>query len=130
MKGRQMKPSSAVSTGVSGSHDRVAFEPRNSIADYDALLTHIPTIDDVLDGHASALGTDLVAYRNHVYRVFNLCVAIAEDRAEVEKIAVAAVFHDLGIWTNKTFDYIAPSVALAHQYLVAHGRADWIAEIE
>jgi len=79
-----MKPSSADSTAVSESRNRVAFEPSNSVADYDALLTRIPTIDDVLDGHASALGNDRVAYRNHVYRVVNLCVAIVGGRGEVE----------------------------------------------
>ena len=94
-----------------------------------ALLTRIPAIDDVLNEHATALREDFAGYRNHVYRVVNLCVAIA-GRNELEKIAVAAVFHDLGIWTNCTFDYIAPSIALAHGYLVARGREDWIAEIE
>ena len=94
-----------------------------------ALLTRIPTIDEVLNAHATALRDDFVGYRNHVYRVANLCVAIAGPR-ELEKIAVAAVFHDLGIWTNGTFDYIAPSIALAHDYLVARAREDWTAEIE
>jgi hypothetical protein len=93
------------------------------------MLTRIPTIDDVLNDHATALGDDCVAYRNHVYRIANLCVAMV-GRSELEKIAVAAVFHDLGIWTNGTFDYIAPSVSLAHDYLVARAREDWIAEIE
>jgi hypothetical protein len=61
----------------------------------------------------------------------NLSVAIVGDtRIELEKIAIAAVFHDLGIWTNKTFDYIAPSVALAREHLAARGMADWIPEIE
>jgi hypothetical protein len=94
-----------------------------------ALLTRIPTIDDVLNDHATALRDDFLAYRNHVYRIVNLCVAIAR-RSELEKIAVAAVFHDLGIWTNGTFDYIAPSIALAHDYLVARAREGWTAEIE
>ena len=94
-----------------------------------ALLTTVPTIDDVLNDHATEIGDDFVAYRNHVYRVVNLCVAIV-GRSELEKIAVAAVFHDLGIWTNHTFDYIAPSIALAHDYLVARAREDWTAEIE
>jgi hypothetical protein len=92
-------------------------------------LIRIPTIDEVLHGHATALGDDFIAYRNHVYRIVNPCVAIA-GRSEVEKIAVAAVFHDLAIWTNGTFDYIAPSIALAHEYLAARGREDWTAEIE
>ncbi len=94
------------------------------------VLTSVQTLDDVLDDHASELGHDFIAYRNHVYRVVNLCAAIVGDRGDLEKIAIAAVFHDLGIWTDKTFDYIAPSVALAHQYLTRNGRADWIVEIE
>ena len=100
-------------------------------ADHASLLTSLPTVEEVLDNHASELGRDFIAYRNHVYRVVNLCLAIVGDsRAEVEKIAVAAVFHDLGIWTNHTFDYIAPSVALAREHLAARGLADWIPEIE
>jgi hypothetical protein len=95
------------------------------------LVTSLATVDEVLDDHASELGPDLIAYRNHVYRVVNLCLAIVGDRhVELEKIAVAAVFHDLGIWTNHTFDYIAPSVALAREHLAARGLADWIPEIE
>jgi hypothetical protein len=87
----------------------------------------------VLDQHASELGRDRIAYRNHVYRVVNLCLAIVGDgqgEAGIEKIAIAAVFHDLGIWTHHTFDYIAPSVALARQHLTTRGKADWIPEIE
>jgi hypothetical protein len=100
-------------------------------ASYAGLLTSLTTVEEVLDDHASQLGHDLNAYRNHVYRVVNLCVALVRDsRVEVEKIAVAAVFHDLGIWTNNTFDYIAPSVAIAREYLAARGMADWIPEIE
>jgi HD domain len=98
---------------------------------YAGLVTSLATVDEVLDDHASELGPDLIAYRNHVYRVVNLCLAIVGDRqVELEKIAVAAVFHDLGIWTNHTFDYIDPSVALAREHLAARGMADWIPEIE
>ena len=100
-------------------------------ANYAGLLTSLPTVEEVLDDHASELGHDLIAYRNHVYRVVNLCIAIVGDsRVELEKIAVAAVFHDLGIWTNKTFDYIASSVAIARKHLAGRGMADWIPEIE
>jgi hypothetical protein len=97
------------------------------------LLTSLPIVEEVLDKHASELGHDLIAYRNHVYRVANLCVALigdSEREVEIEKIAVAAVFHDLGIWTHHTFDYLGPSVALARQHLTDRGRADWTPEIE
>jgi HD domain len=100
-------------------------------ADHASLITSLPTVEQVLGNHASELGHDFIAYRNHVYRVVNLCVAILGDsRGELEKIAVAAVFHDLGIWTNHTFDYIAPSIARAREDLAARGMADWIPEIE
>jgi hypothetical protein len=100
-------------------------------ADYAALVTSLPAIDQVLDHHVLELGGDFIAYRNHVYRIVNLCLAIMGDsRVELDKIAVAAVFHDLGIWTNHTFDYIAPSVARAREYLAARGLAGWIPEIE
>ena len=100
-------------------------------AGHAGLLTSLPTVEEVLGHHAAELGRDFVGYRNHVYRVANLCLAIAGDRRdELEQIGVAAVFHDLGIWTNGTFDYIAPSVALAREHLAARGRADWIPAIE
>lgn len=100
-------------------------------ADDSGLVTSLPTVEEVLRHHASELGRDFTGYRNHVYRVVNLCLAIVGDgRVELEKIAVAAVFHDLGIWTNHTFDYIGPSVAIAREHLVARGMVDWITEIE
>src|SRR5262245_48172341 len=105
--------------------------PMVPYADDARLITSLPTVEEILDDHASQLGRDLIGYRNHVYRVANLCLAIARHRrVELEKIAVAAVFHDLGIWTNKTFDYIGPSVAIAREHLTARGMADWIPEIE
>lgn len=100
-------------------------------ASHTTLLTDIETVEAVLDDHASALGHDLVAYRNHVYRVVNLCLPLSGDgRVEIEKVAIAAVFHDLGIWTSRTFDYIDPSVMLAREHLTERRMADWIPEIE
>lgn len=100
-------------------------------ADYAGLLTKLAIIEEVLDDHASELGHDFIPYGHHVYRVLNLCLAIVGDsRFEIEKIALAAVFHDLGIWTNKTFDYIAPSIVIAREHLTARGMAPWVPEIE
>ena len=107
------------------------FDADDAVRQLPGLLTSLPTVEAVLDDHASELGHDFIAYRNHVYRVVNLCLAIvADSRVELEKIAVAAAFHDLGIWTNNTFDYIAPSVVVARKHLAARGMADWIPEIE
>src|SRR5262245_2291924 len=97
----------------------------------DVILTSLPIVDSVLVRYASALGDDVIAYRNHVHRVVNLCLAVTGAGGDdFEKIAVAAVFHDLGIWTDHTFDYIGPSVTLARNHLTAHSRSDWVPEIE
>ena len=94
------------------------------------LLTEIATLDELLHAHASVLGCDFMAYRNHTYRVVNLCVAQSSaDPEQLEKMAIAAAFHDLGIWTDGTFDYLSPSVKLASAYLVQSGRAECAPEI-
>lgn len=94
------------------------------------LLKEIPTIDEVLEAHAAELGGDFAAYRNHAYRVANLCVALSPDgAAQLEKIAAAAAFHDLGIWTDRTFDYLRPSVTLACAHLARAGRDEGASEV-
>jgi len=94
------------------------------------MLTAVATLDQLLDAHATVLGRDFTAYRNHTYRVANLCVAQrSTNPRQLEKIAIAAAFHDMGIWTDGTFDYLTPSVRLATNHLVQSERAGWIPEI-
>jgi hypothetical protein len=94
------------------------------------LQTRVPLVDEILETHQQAIGQDMVGYRNHVYRVLNLCLALAPNQPDrLDKIAMAAVFHDLGIWTDRTFDYLAPSAALAGRYLETTGRIEWAPEI-
>jgi hypothetical protein len=96
----------------------------------DEILKAIPTLDRLLEAHADELGDDFIAYRNHAYRLVNLCLAFSPgDSAQSEKIATAAAFHDLGIWTEGTFDYLQPSVRLACAHLARSGREDWTSEI-
>ena len=78
------------------------------------LLERLDPLDRVLETHAVELGGDFTAYRNHAYRVVNFCCALAPCAdTSLEKVALAAAFHDLGIWTAHTFDYLAPSIRLA-----------------
>ena len=94
------------------------------------VLTEIATVDEILQAYAPQLGNDFTRYRNHCYRVANLCVAQSPGGAgRIEKIAVAAAFHDLGIWTDHTFDYLGPSVRLARAYLAGSGKAAWEPEV-
>jgi hypothetical protein len=94
------------------------------------LLDEIPQLDELLAEHLVAMGSDAVPYRNHAYRVANLCIAFAPRGPDtVQKVAVAAALHDMGIWTNRTFDYLQPSINLARAHLERIRRAEWTAEI-
>lgn len=75
------------------------------------------------------LGRDFEKYHHHVYRVFSNCLLLDEVPDNREKYAITAVFHDIGIWTNHTFDYLDPSIALVKIYLNETGRPDWFSEI-
>ncbi len=86
-------------------------------------------IENLLQEFKVDLGTDYHKYRNHVHRVFSICVLMDDDKSKEEKYALASVFHDIGIWTNHTFDYLQPSIEQARIYLTKIGRQDWIEEI-
>lgn len=87
------------------------------------------TIDGLLERYRPSVGADHARYHNHVQRVFHNCLLLDADPSNAEKYAVAAVFHDIGIWTDWTFDYLAPSIAQAEAYLIKSGRAEWVTEI-
>ena len=98
------------------------------------IIHNHPLIDGVLGKHAKALGRDVKAYRGHVFRMFNAARWIAADAGILDKesenkLAVAAAFHDLGIWTAGTFDYLKPSEELAAAFLSETGRDSWILQI-
>ena len=96
-----------------------------------AIVQRFALLDELFAAGAETLGRDLTAYRNHAYRVFNLCrgFVAAPDSSTNERIAVAAYFHDIGIWTDDTFDYLAPSAARALAYLTQAGHDVWSGEV-
>lgn len=95
------------------------------------ILDHAPILDAILDSWKTTLGSDFVAYRNHCYRVLNFSLALNKDGKEIiNKVSVAAAFHDLGIWANATYDYLEPSKELARRYLVDTNQDAWCEEIE
>jgi len=95
-----------------------------------AAVARLATIDALLDAHALEIGDDMAGYRNHAHRVANLCLALAgRDDDTVEKVAIAAALHDIGIWTERTFDYLEPSVRAAAAHLARTGRTAWTPEV-
>ncbi|MBD2182481.1 HD domain-containing protein [Planktothrix sp. FACHB-1355] len=95
------------------------------------ILADIPLLEKILAPWQETMGSNYQPYKNHVYRVVNFCLMLhqctPDDR---EKSIVAGCFHDLGIWTDKTVDYLAPSVKLAKKYLKENSQEQWSNEIE
>lgn len=84
--------------------------------------------DALLAEYREPLGDDFEGYGNHVRRV---CALVVEQRggqlsgAERQQLVIAGVFHDLGIWLDGTFDYLAPSIGHAAAHLDAIGHPEW-----
>lgn len=88
-------------------------------------------VEEILDTWKNEIGNDYAGYKNHVYRMLNFCFALHEcNQEQREKMIIAGCFHDLGIWSSNTFDYLPPSVALAKAYLAQNQLEQWTAEIE
>lgn len=94
-------------------------------------LSTFALVDDILQSHAQALGPDLNAYRNHVTRVLHFVFAIAPQlQSAAQPVLIAGAFHDFGIWTAHTFDYLDPSSHLAHDYLKTQGMESLWSEVD
>lgn len=95
------------------------------------IQTQIPLLDDILSNWTSRIGDDFEGYKNHVYRMLNICFYLRPDASadEKKKLIIAAAHHDIGIWSDHTVDYLPPSLIQAQQYLEHNGLADWTQEI-
>ena len=108
-------------------------------AGHAAIDEHLPLLEEILAPWKHDIGADYPGYRNHVYRMVHFCFALcervpdcsAEWNADARrKLIIAGCFHDLGIWSDRTADYLAPSIARAHTYLKQNALEQWSPEIE
>lgn len=89
-----------------------------------------PLIDQILSKWQECIGVDYPGYRGHVYRMFNFCLALKPcTEEEKTKLAIAACFHDIGLWSDRAVDYIPPSVGQAKLYLSRSGLEAWSEEV-
>ncbi len=84
------------------------------------VTTHFSRVSDILNSHSGSLGHERLGYQNHVYRVLNYFAVLSGSDEVPEAVLIAAAFHDLGIWTDRTFDYLEPSIRLARDHLKAN----------
>ena len=88
-------------------------------------------VEKIIQDYKSIIGKDFFAYKNHVIRTIKLALKLKRENQNDDeiKLIIAAVHHDIGIWTENTFDYILPSIKKASSYLSKIDKQDWIEEI-
>ncbi len=91
-------------------------------------MQKVAEIETILTNYKTVIGKDYSVYKNHIYRIYNSCIKLDNNTKNHKKYAIAAVFHDLGIWTHN-FDYLKPSINLAKEYLIKNKQENWIDEI-
>jgi hypothetical protein len=90
---------------------------------------HIPLVEEIL-APFGAEAPGVAGYRNHVYRLINFASGLDDlDEEAHTKITIAACFHDVGLFTDDTLDYLPPSIARARTYLTRAGLESWSSEI-
>lgn len=99
--------------------------------DQDAFSQCSIFIEKILQEYQTIIDRDYQGYLNHCKRVAACCLILSQDSREdtIHKIAIAVAFHDIGIWTSKTIDYLEPSVKVMLSYLTLHRLLDWQIEI-
>lgn len=99
------------------------------------LVLKYPLIDELLDARRAVFGGPeseavFVGYRNHAYHILNFARQwIAPSAERDDKIAIAAVFHDIAAWPTGNLDYLCPSADQAEAYLDEIGRSEWKQEM-
>jgi len=90
----------------------------------------IPLLEEILGEWKSVIGEDYQGYKNHVYRMLNFCFYLHNpSEEERKKLVIAAAFHDIGIWSEGTIDYLPPSIEQATLYLERNQLSDWCDEV-
>jgi hypothetical protein len=94
-------------------------------------------LDKILESYRGVIGIDFQGYRNHCQRVYLYTLRLtakppsssSDAKEYCDKIATAVAFHDIGLWTAKTVDYIDPSEEEGMKYLTSVGKTAWKEEV-
>lgn len=87
-------------------------------------------LDEILAPFRETIGEDYEGYRNHCARMLHFHFALGPTTPEQRRMSIiAAAFHDIGIWTNNTVDYIEPSIPPARRYLAENELEAWTEEV-
>ncbi len=73
-------------------------------------------MDYILAHYRTQIGTDFERYNGHCYRVLNYVNLFGLEKEELYAASVIIPFHDLGIWTHHSMDYLDNSVREAKRF--------------
>lgn len=96
------------------------------------VVTNYQLVDEILEEYRSTIKGDFKGYRNHITRMLNFCHYLMPDISteDSKKLQIAAVFHDIALWTHNRVDYLVPSYQDCHLWLESQGLSAWKEEIQ
>lgn len=89
---------------------------------------HEQLVNRLAHRYRDALGADAGAYLGHLRRVLTF-YELLQGRGPDEREVIAGFFHDIGLFTDRTADYIEPSEREARRYLEEIGHREWFDRI-
>lgn len=96
------------------------------------VILNFPLVDEILEEYRDVIKRDFDGYRNHITRMLNFCHFLLPEVSEEDskKIQIAAVFHDIALWTHNRVDYLVPSYQDCNHWLEEQGLDAWQKEIQ
>ena len=92
---------------------------------------NLKLIETILYEYKKELSSNFEKYYNHACRVFIFATILSNANEDEQKqIAIAAAFHDIGLWSANTFAYLDPSIKLAEEYLFKNKLENWISIVK
>jgi hypothetical protein len=80
------------------------------------VIRHNSDLESKLTEFKSILGADYDGYKGHLYRVLTYTQHFRNnDETYLPLIAIALVYHDIGLWTDAELAYLEPSIAQGHK---------------
>ena len=77
------------------------------------VISNNKVVEEYLGRYKEVIGEDYEGYRNHIYRVLTYSMHYMGDKQEaLPLVAIALVYHDIGLWTAGRLNYLEPGIDL------------------
>jgi hypothetical protein len=74
------------------------------------VISNYVVVEEAFEPLKAIIGDDFSGYKGHIYRVLTYTQHFLKgDETYLPLVAEALVYHDVGLWTDKTLAYLEPS---------------------